>query len=184
MDYEREKGRIKGHRTTRKKAIEFAKLMVPHLAKAREEVSDRGGEGHSNQALANWLNARNHKTIYNAIWRSESISRLFDSHIGWLEEIEKEYATALEMRRSILANERYERREERLAELADIEAVRERDIIEIRKLSAALTGKKYVETAVPAPISPHLVRKREARPKRASQPSLFKNLPNQRKSEA
>jgi hypothetical protein len=177
MDYEREKGRINGHRTARRKAIEFAKIMVPILAIAREEVSDRDGEGHSKLGLAKWLNANNYKTINKKTWRSESVFRLLDSHIGWLEEIDREYENFFQLRKTALEDQNLERQTERLAELGDIEALRESQIIEVQKLKAALRGHKYVEETVHPPLPPMLVRKREARSRRERQLKLFTDLP-------
>jgi hypothetical protein len=152
VDYEREKGRIAGHRTKRLRAVEFARSMISILAHARKKVPDRNGQGASNLALANWLNANNYKTIKGKVWRSETVSRLFDCHIGWITEIEAEYRLSSAVRAAVLRQRDVNTREQRLQFIGDIEAIREMNFKEARKLAADLSGKPYREEPVPPAI--------------------------------
>lgn len=177
MDYEREAGRIKGHRTTRLMAVNFAKKMVPVLEQARKEVPGRNGEPASMKGLADWLNRQKIPTRRGKTWRSETVSRLLDSPIAWTEEIEKEYVILAGARAQILKNKNSERREEKISELADIEQQRESSIVEMQKLSAALRDRPYVENTIPPPLSSSLVQRRVKRPPIGKQLSLFPELP-------
>lgn len=152
MDYEREKGRIRGHTTTRSKSIDFAKKMIPLLAIARLELPNYGGGSPSKRALANWLNMNGHLSQRNRNWRSETISRLLNVHLLGMAEIEKEHEIAKGMRSYMLRNKNYPMREQRLAELTEMDAKREQTVIEMKNLAAALRGQFYVGMPISQPL--------------------------------
>lgn len=188
MDYERERGRIRGHTTTREKMIDFAKQMIPIFRKARLELPNRDGTGPSLKAYADWLNERKYLTREgesarrrgsdkpSGRWHPETVSRQLDVHLSGIDEIEKEYEIAAAMRSYILKHPNYERRDERLAELANIEEIRETSIIEMHKLAADLRGQPYVATPIPPPAAPGSKRLTSSRPRREKQLKLFPDM--------
>lgn len=188
MDYEREKGRIRGHTTTRLAMVDFAKKMIPIFNEARLELPSRNGNGPSLKAYADWLNDRKYLTREgenarrrgrnqpDGQWHPETVSRLFDVHISGIEEIEKEYEIAAGMRSYILGHPNCERRDERLAELAGIEEKREASIIEMRKLAAALRGQPYEAIMIPPPVAPGSKRPKSSRLRREKQLELFPDM--------
>lgn len=182
MDYEREKGRIKGHTTTRNKSIDFAKKMVPLLVSARLELPNYGGDGPSMRAIADWLNKNGHFSRRNRKWSSQTISRLLDVHLLGMAEIEKEYEIAANMRSYILKNPSYPMRKERLAELAEMDAKRVQSVVEMRKLAAALKGQPYIERPMPPPPtlsneSQSNIKKEVPKREDEEQLSLFPDMP-------
>jgi hypothetical protein len=175
MDYEREKGRIRGHKTSRLKAVEFAKTMIPILAKARIEMPNPSGEGPPKLALAKWLNENNYKTARGKTWRSETVFRLLDTHIGMISSIENEYEIGREALMFAVMHKRYELRDLVISELSEIEKMRESQIIEMWKIQAALNGFKYTDREVPPPIN-RVFLKRRRNNFHEDKYSLIKNL--------
>lgn len=156
MEYQRENGRINGLRTKREHARNFAEKMVPLLAQARSETAEKyPGEGHSLRALAEWLN--NQKPPIPAKgggrWQPTQITRLLETHITLIEDIEKQFELEYHMREYVRATPDYPNREHILAGLADIELKREDAIHHARQLGADLAGTRYVGKAIPTPLS-------------------------------
>ncbi len=151
MDYQREKGRINGLRTQRQQAQEFAAAMVPTLVQARSELPYRFKEGHSNQAIAVWLESNGYRGRYGGKWTSGTIGRLLDIHIGMIQVADEEYEIAFHAREHVLENHDYPNRDEVLSELGDIESKRAMQITEARMLAAALKGHRYDHRPVPPP---------------------------------
>ena len=158
MDYQKEKGRINGLRTRREKSRDFALSMVPVLREARKHLPDRGGEGPSRRGLAGWLNDNGFKSVQGGNFAPETISRLYDIHIGMIEEAEEEYRIGFEAREYALNDPEVQDRDRIISELADIEESREVAIAEARRLSAELQGKIYrYEPAPPSLVSAHTI---------------------------
>jgi len=72
MDYEREKGRKAGALVRQRKAVAFAKEMIPAFELAREAgaITLRG--------FADWLNQNDYKTVKGKNWRAQSVSSIRD----------------------------------------------------------------------------------------------------------
>lgn len=74
----------------RRKATEDHVLaIVPHLARAHAETDG------SNQALADWLNARNHKTLKGKVWRIQTIDEFASVEDLLIREAEAEHKSAI-----------------------------------------------------------------------------------------
>jgi hypothetical protein len=91
MQEERERGRIIGLRQRRLATAEWAASFVPLLAEARRELPIYADTGEPSQdAYARWLTENGILTRrQKKIWRSESVRRLFDIHIGLIDEAER-----------------------------------------------------------------------------------------------
>jgi hypothetical protein len=159
MDYEREKGRILGHRRKRLEAIEFARKMVPILAKARREIPWEKGKAPSNNKIMHWLNGEalltdgpRFPTQYGGKWHPQTLTRLLDCHFGGITEVENEYDIAFEVVSYLRSTPVYRGRKEILEELGDIEATRAAGIKELVRLAADLRGEAYVEEPIPPPL--------------------------------
>ena len=179
MDYERDKGRAIGHRTTRLAAIEFAQKMVPILAQARLEVPNRDADGPSNLAIIQWLNNNGYIAPRGGAWWPATISRLFDCHVGWIDEIEKEYARLCDIRRAVLQDRGADQKARRLADLGDLEHNRENEILAAHRLAAALKGVPCSIRVAPPPPTQSSTKVEQPRPRhlrKGQQLDLFKDM--------
>ncbi len=151
MQEERERGRIIGLKQRRLATAEWAASFVPLLAEARRELPIYADTGEPSQdAYARWLTENGILTRrQKKIWRSESVRRLFDIHIGLIDEAEREFEIAMaivrfKMRyadpaaRKALATEEEEATNERASAIRDA-----------LRLSADLRGHTYEDRPVP-----------------------------------
>jgi len=159
MDYEREKGRILGHRRKRLEAIDFARKMLPVLSKAREEIPWKNGEPPCNNQIMHWLNGDalltegpRFPTQNGGKWHPQTVTRLMDCHFGGIAEVENEYDIAFDVISYLRSNPVYRGRTEILEELGDIEEKRASQIKELMRLAADLRGQPYVEQPIPPPL--------------------------------
>lgn len=154
MDYQRENGRINGLRTKRQHAKEFAEKMVPLLAQARKEAPEKyPGEGYALRTIADWLNNQDPPVPAKGggRWQPTQITRLLQTHILLVEDIEKQFELEYQVREYVRATPDYPDRERVLANLTEIELKREDAIREARQLGADLAGTPYAEIAIPMP---------------------------------
>lgn len=151
MDEERELGRIAGLRTRRCKAAKWAEGFIGLLADARSTLLEYADTGEpSRQAYADWLNAQGIPTRKGkGRWRSQQVHRLFDTHIGLIDEAEREF----DIEMGIIRFKWKYADEEARAGLADREkAARENrasQINDANRLSADLRGIPYADQAIP-----------------------------------
>lgn len=151
MDSEIERGRIAGLRVRRLETAEWAKSLIPILAEARAELPEYAGTGEpSRQAYADWLNFRNIPSRNGkGKWSSEKVRRLFDIHIGLMDEAENEF----EIEIGIIKYKRRAAGKRGLTLLIEEEkAAREnraRSINDAHRLSAELRGQTYIDQTVP-----------------------------------
>lgn len=71
MKDEQERGRITAIRNRRMKAVQFALSMTEIIRQARREMGNP-----TFRDFADWLNARNIKTVTGKTWRSQTVSNL------------------------------------------------------------------------------------------------------------
>jgi hypothetical protein len=93
MQEERERGRIIGLRKRRLATAEWASGFIGLLAEARDELPAYADWGMpSNNAYARWLEQRSvPPRSGRGEWSSEKVRRLFDIHVGLIEEAEQEF---------------------------------------------------------------------------------------------
>lgn len=94
MDEERERGRINGLNIRRNATAEWAKSLIEPLADARRALPVWADTGKpSRRAIANWLNTSGPPipSRNGGVWSSETIGRLFDIHIGLIDEAEQAF---------------------------------------------------------------------------------------------
>lgn len=167
MDEERELGRIAGLRTRRRKAATWAEGFVGLLADARKTLQEYADTGEpSRQAYADWLNAEGIPTRRRkGRWRSQQVHRLFDTHIGLIDEAEREFDIEMgiirfkwkhadEEARTGLANREKAARENRAVQINDA-----------NRLSADLRGLPYTDQAVPDRLAPVTQPRKPKKPK-------------------
>ncbi|MCC2981717.1 hypothetical protein [Sphingomonas sp. IC4-52] len=169
MQEERERGRIIGLRHRRLATAEWAASFVPLLAEARRELpiyADTGEPSHD--AYARWLTTngvltrRKKKT-----WHSETVRRLFDVHIGLIDEAEREFEIAMaivrfKMRYADPAARKALATEEETATNERASAIRD-----ALRLSADLRGHTYEDRPVPDRLDPKSI-VQTGRPQRRS----------------
>lgn len=155
MQEERERGRIIGLGKRRLETAAWAATFIPLLAEARLELPEYAGRGEpSRQAYANWLNhpSREIPSRKKGKWSSETMGRLFDIHIGLIDEAEQEFDIAIAIIRfkwkhadpdirAALADEEVAARQERAQNINDA-----------YRLSAELRGRTYVDQDIPPRI--------------------------------
>ncbi len=169
MQEERERGRIIGLRKRRLETAAWAATFIPLLAEARLELPEYAGRGEpSRQAYANWLNHPSRKipSRNKGQWSSVTVRRLFDIHIGLIDEAEQEFDIAIAIIRFKWKHGDAEARKALADEEAEVRDDRAKDINDAYRLSAHLRGRTYVDQD----ISPRLqivssVRKKRSKPK-------------------
>lgn len=153
MQEERERGRIIGLRIRRLETAAWAATFIPLLAEARLELPEYAGRGEpSRQAYANWLNHPSRKvpSRQGGKWSSETMGRLFDIHIGLIDEAEQEFDIAIAVirfkwkhadpdARTALGDEEFAVRQDRAQNINDA-----------YRLSAELRGRTYVDQKIPS----------------------------------
>jgi hypothetical protein len=169
MQEERERGRIIGLRKRRLETAAWAATFIPLLAEARLELPEYAGRGEpSRQAYANWLNDPSRKipSRYKGKWQSESIGRLFDIHIGLIDEAEQEFDIAIAIIRFKWKHADAEARKALADEEAEVRDDRATNINDAYRLSAHLRGRTYVNQDIPPRLQiVSSVRKKRSKPK-------------------
>lgn len=141
MAEERDKGRRKGHGTSRLGAEAWAWRLLPTLAEARAAIVEATGSPViTRAALARWLNENEVPTRRGGVWTSETIRRLLDIPIGLTSQAENDTQAEIrriEARRKVATPEASEAlwKEERA--IRDDLKIR---IIRIKRLHNALRG--------------------------------------------
>lgn len=174
MQEERERGRIIGLRKRRLETAAWAATFVSLLAEARCELPEYAGRGEpSRQAYADWLNhphrkvpSRNKK----GKWSSETVGRLFDIHIGLIDEAEQEFDIAIAIVRFKWRHAGPEAREALTEEEAAVRQDRARQINDAYRLSADLRGRPYADQQIP-PRLQMVSPAHKKRPKAKSEPT-------------
>ena len=163
MDYEREKGRIAGLKTRRRKTADWAMALLPFLEQARAEIRPKEGCAIPHSTYAKWLNDAGHRAREGGPFHPPTISRLFDIHIGLIDDVEQafdiEYAIAdwhrkrgsPEQRNSFSANVNRAQQER-------IEGIKA-----ARLLSGLLRGEPLPEQEIPPRFVPKIVQQRPPR---------------------
>lgn len=151
MQEERERGRIIGLRQRRLATAEWAASFVPLLAQARRELPIYADTGEPSQdAYARWLTQNGVLTRrQKQTWHSESVRRLFDVHIGLIDEAEREFEIAM---RIVRFKMRYADPDARKALATEEETATNERASAIRdalRLSADLRGHTYEDRPVP-----------------------------------
>ena len=96
--------------------------MVPHLESARAATDG------STRALADWLNARNHKTLKGKVWRIQTIEEFASVEDLLIREAEAEHKSAITYERQFASkkasrgNDYYAARSERDVKIAEADA--------------------------------------------------------------
>jgi hypothetical protein len=169
MQEERERGRIIGLRKRRIETAAWAATFIPLLAEARLELPEYAGRGEpSRQAYANWLNhpSRSIPSRNKGSWKSESVGRLFDIHIGLIDEAEQEFDIAIAIIQFKWKHADAETRKALANEEARVREDRARDINDAYRLSAHLRGRIYADQDIPARLQiVSSVRKKRSQPK-------------------
>jgi hypothetical protein len=161
MQEERERGRIIGLRTRRLATAEWASGFIGLLAEARDELPAYADWGTpSNNAYARWLEQRSvPPRSGRGEWSSEKVRRLFDIHIGLIEEAEQEFDISIAI---IRFKRQYADASSQAALAAEEVAVREyraRQINDAHRLAAALRGHPYRDQDIP----PRLIKEKTTR---------------------
>lgn len=152
MQEERERGRIIGLRKRRLETAAWAATFIPLLAEARLELPEYAGRGEpSRQAYADWLNRpiRKVPSRRGGKWSSETMGRLFDIHVGLIDEAEQEFDIAIAI---IRFKWKYADPDTRMTLTDEEVAVRNdraRNINDAYRLSAELRGQTYVDQDIP-----------------------------------
>lgn len=151
MQEERERGRIIGLRQRRLATAEWAASFVPLLAEARRELPIYADTGEPSQdAYARWLTKSGVLTRRRKkIWRSETVRRLFDVHIGLIDEAEREFEIAM---RIVRFKMRYADPAARKAVATEEETATNERASAIRdalRLAADLRGRPYDDQPIP-----------------------------------
>ncbi|MBB5712978.1 hypothetical protein [Sphingomonas xinjiangensis] len=169
MQEERERGRIIGLRKRRLETAAWAATFIPLLAEARLELPEYAGRGEpSRQAYSNWLNhpSREIPSRNKGSWKSETIGRLFDIHIGLIDEAEQEFDIAIAIIRFKWKHADAEARKALADEEARVRDDRAKDINDAYRLSAHLRGRTYVDQDIPPRLQiVSSVRKKRSKPK-------------------
>lgn len=169
MQEERERGRIIGLRKRRLETAAWAATFIPLLAEARLELPEYAGRGEpSRQAYANWLNdpGRRIPSRNKGEWTSETVRRLFDIHIGLIDEAEQEFDIAIAIIRFKWKHADAEARKALADEETGVRADRARDINDAHRLSAHLRGRTYTDQDIPTRLQiVSSVRKKRSQPK-------------------
>lgn len=140
---------------------EWASGFIPLLAEARNELPAYADwEAPSNSAYARWLDQRSVRPRSGrGEWSSEKVRRLFDIHIGLIDEAEQEFDISIAI---ISFKRRYADASTRAALATEEVVVREyraRQINDAYWLSAALRGRPYADQDIP----PRLMKERTSR---------------------
>lgn len=151
MQEERERGRIIGLRQRRLATAEWAASFVPLFAEARRELPIYADTGEPSQdAYARWLTENGILTRrQKKIWRSESVRRLFDIHIGLIDEAEREFEIAMAIVRFKMRYADHAARKALAAEEETATNERASAIRDALRLAAALRGQTYEDRPVP-----------------------------------
>lgn len=89
MDDERARGRARSLAARRAKAFAHAQAMLPVIEQARTEETQRSGDW-TYRSLADWLNARDHKTLRGKAWRHQSVWELLHIEHGQIDQAQIE----------------------------------------------------------------------------------------------
>ncbi|MCC4234855.1 hypothetical protein LL253_19470 [Sphingobium soli] len=151
MQEERERGRIIGLRQRRLATAEWAASFVPLLAEARRELPIYADTGEPSQdAYARWLTENGILTRrQKKIWRSESVRRLFDIHIGLIDEAEREFEIAMAIVRFKMGYADPAARKALATEEETATNERASAIRDALRLAADLRGQTYEDRPVP-----------------------------------
>lgn len=155
MQEERERGRIIGLRKRRLETAGWAATFIPLLAEARCELPEYAGRGEpSRQAYANWLNHPSRKVPQRrkGDWTSESVRRLFDIHIGLIDEAEQEFDIAIAIIRFKWKHADPDIRTALADEEVTVRRDRAQNINDAYRLSADLRGRTYFDQDIPPRI--------------------------------
>lgn len=152
MQEERERGRIAGLRVRRRETANWASSFIPLLAEARGELPIYADTGEpSRQAYANWLNDEDRRvpTRRGGAWTSETVRRLFDIHIGLIDDAEQEFDIAIAIIRFKWRYADAVGQEALAVEEASVRHDRARAINDAYRLSAQLRGHVYLDQEIP-----------------------------------
>lgn len=137
-------------RIRRLETAEWASSFIPLLAEARRVLPEYAGTGEpSRQAYANWLNRKKMPSRQNGRWQSESIGRLFDIHIGLIDEAEQEFDIAIGIIRFKWQYADAEARKALAEEEIAVREYRAQQINDAYRLSAELRGRSYTDQDIP-----------------------------------
>lgn len=114
LNEDREKGRIAGWATKRRKASDFTITLLPALQQARRELSDPEREI-SLRAIADWLNSHEYRSIKGARFHAPTIQRIL-YHTG--EQLRQLANFENERSRHIVLFKKLPDKKERLVALA------------------------------------------------------------------
>lgn len=151
MQEERERGRIIGLRQRRLATAEWAASFVPLFAEARRELPIYADTGEPSQdAYARWLTENGILTRrQKKIWRSESVRRLFDIHIGLIDEAEREFEIAMAIVRFKMRYADPAARKTLATEEEKVTNERASAVRDALRLAADLRGQTYEDRPVP-----------------------------------
>ena len=146
MDEERAWGQVQSLRVRREKALAYAQEMLPLLKRARAEGASTYRE------LADWLNAREYKTVRDKGWRHQTVWQLL--HIDYAQIEQAEDDRKIEMARLARETRRLSPDDRERAKESTSERRREierqfRDAVKnANRIGAALRGEeRHVEPA-------------------------------------
>ena len=142
MQEERERGRINGLAKKRATLAKFAATLKPAFAQARVQYySLRKDRDITLTAYAEYLNAEGWRSRKGKAFTAETISRLFQIHIGQIDKAEREFDKELEIYRFKVKLNLEPQQAQR--DLADAQIKRIEAIEEAFKLEADLKGEVY-----------------------------------------
>ncbi|MAM38154.1 MAG: hypothetical protein CL949_06535 [Erythrobacter sp.] len=151
MQEERERGRIIGLRQRRLATAKWAADFIPLLAEARRALPTHADTGEpSLEAYARWLSDRMIPTRKGKErWHAGTVRRLFNVHIGLVDEAEREFEIAMRIVRFKQRHANAHATDELAAEEAEAKLVRASAIRDARRLSTDLRGHPYDDQPIP-----------------------------------
>ena len=180
MQEERERGRIIGLRQRRLATAKWAADFIPLLAEARQALPTHADTGEpSLEAYARWLSdrkvlTRNRKDR----WHAQTVRRLFNVHIGLIDEAECEFEIAMKVVRFKRCHADAHAKEELAAEEAEAKQIRASAISDARRLSADLRGHPFDDQPIPDRLDfeprPRKVRPQRRTARQAAQTEIAK----------
>jgi hypothetical protein len=153
MQEERERGRIIGLRKRRLETAAWAATFIPLLVEARLELPEYAGRGEpSRQSYADWLNHPSRKVPQRrkGEWSSETVGRLFDVHIGLIDEAEQEFDIAIGIIRFKWQYADADARKALAGEEVAVREYRAQQINDAHRLTAGLRGLSYTDQTIPS----------------------------------
>ncbi|RYG86437.1 MAG: hypothetical protein EON59_09955 [Alphaproteobacteria bacterium] len=158
----------------------WASTFIPLFAEARQVLPRYLDTGEpSQQAYANWLNypGREVPSRRKGKWSSETVGRLFDIHIGLIDQAEQEFDIAIDIIRFKWQYADAGAREALADEEAAVREYRAQQINDAYRLTASLRGRPYTDQAVPSRLRAVSARKKKQKAHDSSPPPDQKTEP-------